>query len=92
MSASWNGCIQPLLPNRHLPFERTLGDGGTVGLREILSGGGGIGRRMREGVGVMKSEMRLVQLPIFQEAVFKRESLLLALAPFLKVEINVGAL
>ena len=48
--------------------------------------------RMKEGVGVMKSEMRLVQLPIFQEAVFKRESLLLALAPFLKVEINVGAL
>lgn len=38
------------------------------------------------------SSRALVQLPVFQETIFKGETLLLALAPFLKVEINVGAL
>jgi hypothetical protein len=38
------------------------------------------------------SSRALVQLPVFQETVFKGETLLFALAPFLKVEINVGAL
>jgi len=35
---------------------------------------------------------RSVQLPVFQESVLEGETLFLALAPFLKVEINVGAL
>ena len=48
---------------------------------------------MEWGMGDEKCSSRaLVQLPVFQETIFKGETLLLALAPFLKVEINVGAL